>query len=544
MKKMYLNRQKRIFLNGGRRNIYNRKKRSISPTAIGVVLAFLLLIGTILYSAADVYNKKKLVNTYLSNAHSYTEAQNYSAAAEEYNKALKIGLSSGKPEIYRGMVYCYIKDNKTDEAVDYVKLLLARRELSGENFSEIALMINSVDPSSAYRLLQTYIEKCKADDPAVKKLVASSESAPAMPVLDMLPGSYVKLTDIKFKPDDEHFGHSIYYTTNNETPDEYSKIYRGGFPIEDSTDLRAVSYNSKAECSDIAVYSFNIDTEMLEKLKSLTADVDELIKGTDVGPEIGQCSKAAKQRLTASVDESKALLERNNILFMDAENNVDYLNAAKEEFISRINKTVDKETLDKLIIFADEIYLAVGRASIANNVSDELDSLKTAIDNAKAAQTPFSENSGSVAYHALYQSLLDLNFAGYKAAYKALLISNDCNNYIIYDVNGDMIPELILNRGTNNENYFYTYSVEQGETVRVDTDENFTGIKRFYMHHDGILGCTSEDGSDGFRLITFVKNKLEISDVIEQYSTSETLRTSLVPVQVNLPSNIKQIDEY
>ena len=522
--------------------MYGRKNPSITPMALCIALAFILLLAAIGYSAVDGYKKRGLVKSYLSNARSYTESQNYSAAIDEYNKALKIGISSGKADIYRGMVYCYIKDSKTDEAVDYVKLLLARHELKGENFSEIALMINSVDPSSAYRLLQTYTESNKADEPSIQKLIASSESAPVRPQLDMLQGSYVKLSELKFKPDDEHFGHSIYYTTNNEAPDEFSKIYRGGFPIEESSELRAISYNSKAESSEISLYSFNIDHEMLEKLETLIKSANEFLKNTDVGPEIGQCSQAAKDRLAASAKEAEDLVAQKNILFMDAENQVDYLTAAEEEFESRINKEVDKEALDKLIIFADSIYLAVGRAGIANNVTAELESLKTAIDNAKAAQTPFTPSSGSTAYHALYQSLLDLNFAGYKAAYKALLISNDCNSYIIYDVNGDMIPELILNRGTNNENYFYTYSVEQGEVVRIDSDERFEGLKRFYIHHEGLLGCTTEDGTGEFRLITFVKNKLEISDPIEAYNTSETLKTSLVPVKVNAPGSTQQIE--
>ncbi len=518
--------------------MYGRKKTVFSPMALGIALAFILLISAIAYSAVDAYKKKNIVKSCLSNARSYTEAQNYTAAIEEYNKALKIGTSSNKADIYRGIVYCYIKDNKTDEAVDYAKLLLARRELKPDNFSEIALMVNTVDPSSAYRLLQTYLESGKADDPSIQKLIASSQSAPVLPQLDMLQGSYVKLSDLKFKPDDEHFGHSIYYTTNNEAPDEFSKIYRGGFPIEESTDLRAVSFNSNADSSEIALYSFNIDKEMLEKLQELVDNSKQLLKDTKVGPEIGQCSQAAKDRFSASAAEAEELLSQKNILFMDAENQVDYLTAAEEEFTERINKEIDKETLDKMITFADSIYLAVGRASISNDVSAELEALKTAIDSAKAAQTPFSENSGSVAYYSLYQSLLDLNFAGYKSAYKTLLITSNCNNYIIYDVNGDMIPELILNRGTNSENYFYTYSVEQGEVVRIESDERFESIKRFYIHHDGLLGCTTDDGTGDFRLITFVQNKLEISDPIEEYNTSETLKTSLVPVKVNSSGNI------
>ena len=281
---------------------------------------------------------------------------------------------------------------------------------------------------------------------------------------------------------------------------------------------------------------------MLETLENLVTDTKKLSDATEVGVKAGQCSQVSKDRLNATVDAAKALLARPNILYMDAENHVAYLNDAAAEFNSRINKDVDRQTLDSFKNFADEIFLAVGRASIANNVKPELDALSEAIAQANAVSD--TQDEITAAYHTLYQRLLDLNFAGYKAAYKALLISNDCNSYIIYDVNGDMIPELILNRGTNNENYFYTYSVQQGETVRVDTDETFSGIKKFYNHHDGLLGCSTEDGTGEFRLITFVNNKPQISDVLEEYSTSETLRTSLSPVQVSNPGSIQQIDEY
>ena len=543
MKKMYINRQQQhIFLGNNRRSTYGKKKPKITPMAVGVALAFLLLVCAIVYSAADSYNKKTQVKAHISNAQSYTEAKDYSSAVDEYNRALKISSSAYKPEIYRGIIYCYLKDGKTDEAVDYAKLLLARRELKGENFSEAALMINSADPSSAYRLLQTYLDSNKADDPAIQKLIASSQADPVIPQLDMLPGTYVKLTELKFKPDDEHFGHSIYYTTNNEAPDEFSKIYRGAFPIEESTDLRAVSFNADAKASETGLYSFTIDKEMLETLENLVTDTKKLSDATEVGVKAGQCSQVSKDRLNATVDAAKALLARPNILYMDAENHVAYLNDAAAEFNSRINKDVDRQTLDSFKNFADEIFLAVGRASIANNVKPELDALSEAIAQANAVSD--TQDEITAAYHTLYQRLLDLNFAGYKAAYKALLISNDCNSYIIYDVNGDMIPELILNRGTNNENYFYTYSVQQGETVRVDTDETFSGIKKFYNHHDGLLGCSTEDGTGEFRLITFVNNKPQISDVLEEYSTSETLRTSLSPVQVSNPGSIQQRDEY
>ncbi len=77
-----------MFLNGGRRNIYTQKKSAVSPMAVCIVLAFILLICAIAYSAVDGYKKRNLVKSYLSNARSDTEAQNYSAAIDEYNKAV------------------------------------------------------------------------------------------------------------------------------------------------------------------------------------------------------------------------------------------------------------------------------------------------------------------------------------------------------------------------------------------------------------------------------------------------------------------------
>jgi hypothetical protein len=376
----------------------------------------------------------------------------------------------------------------------------------------------------------------------VQKLIDSAASAPEIPQLDMLQGTYVKLTNVKFKASDEHFGNSIYYTTNNEAPDEFSKIYRGGFPIESTSDLRAVSYNSNGDASEIGLYSFTIDKTMLESLTTLIDSAKELLDNTEVGAEIGQCSDQTKDRLSTVVNNAESLLEQDNVLFMDAENYVDYLNAAIEEFNSHINTSVTKADFEALIENADEIHTAVSKASIANNVTEELAALGDVIEDCK--NTTDEQNAIDVGYYTLYQSLLSLNKAGYKAAYKALLISNNSNSYIIYDVNDDTIPELILNQGTNSENYLYTYSVSQGEAVRVKTDDSFGTIAKFYKHHDGILGCSTTDDNGDFHLITFVDNKIEISDKLDEYNTNATLRTSLSAVDVNIPSSTAPIEEY
>ncbi|MBQ6554951.1 MAG: chitobiase/beta-hexosaminidase C-terminal domain-containing protein [Firmicutes bacterium] len=537
MKKMYLNKPKKIFIGNNRGGFYGKRKR-IPPVIIAIILAFALLGAAVVYSAFSTYQKKGLVKTYISNAKSYTEAQNYSSAIDEYNKALKLG-GTGKDEIYRGMIYCYIKNDQTDEAVDFVKLLLARHELKDESFSETALMINSVDPASAQRLLNAYTETYGANSPSVSALSAAAASAPLQPQLDMLQGTYVRINSVKFKSDDEHFGHTVYYTTDGSAPDENSKIYRGSFSIDESTDLRAVSYNAAGEASDIALYSFTIDKEMLKTLQDLTAQARKLYNDTETGAEIGQCSTAAKDKFNITITEAEELLNRENILFMDAENSVDYINAAIEEFNGRINKETDAETLVKLSYFAEDVYAAVTKSPIANSVSSELEALKTALDAAKD-----KDSDVTVSYYTIYQSLLDLNFAGCRAAYKALLISENCNNYFIYDVNGDMIPELIINRGSNKENAFYTYSIEMGIAVRIDNAGNFAELARFYSNHDGLLGCTDENGSGDFYLITFVNNKMEISDKLEQYSTNETLRTSLSPVKLNASGDTSAIDGF
>lgn len=540
MKKMYLNKPKKIFIGNKRGGMYGKRKR-IQPIIIAIFLAFALLGAAVIYSAFSTYQKKGLIKTYVSNAKSYTEAQNYSSAIDEYNKALKLG-GSGKDEIYRGMIYCYIKNGQTDDAVDYVKLLLARHELKDESFSETALMINSVDPASAQRLLSAYTETYGSSSASISGLVAASESEPVLPQLDMLQGTYVRINSVKFKSDDEHFGHTVYYSTDGSAPDENSKIYRGSFSIDESSDLRAVSYNAAGEASKTALYSFTVDKEMLQDLQELTEQARKLYNDTEAGAEIGQCSTAAKDKFNITITDAEELLKQENILFMDAENSVDYLNAAIAEFNERINKEVDIDTLVKLTYFADDVYNAVAKSPIANNVGTELEALNAALNSAKGSKT--AEKDISTAYYTVYQSLLDLNFAGCRAAYKALLISENCNNYFVYDVNGDMIPELIINRGSNKENAFYTYSVEQGIAVRIDNAGNFAELARFYSHHDGLLGCTDENGSGDFYLITFVNNKMEISEKLEQYSTNETLRTSLSPVKLNASGDTSAIDNF
>ena len=516
---------------------YTRKKK-IPTAVVCVILAFAVVIGAGVYSVANTYRKKDLVKTYISNANSYTEARNYASAIEEYNKALKLGNGLNKSEIYRGIIYCYVKSGSTSEAVDYATLLLARRDLKGEDFKEIALMINSSDPASAYRLLQSYLEKNKADE-SVQQLVAYSQAEPEIPKLDMLQGTYIKISDLRFKPDDEHFGHSIYYTSNGEAPDSGSKIYRGGFPLENSAEIRAISYNSQGKSSEIGLYSFTIDTEMYNKLSELLANAKQLSENTAVGTEIGQCNSSQKKKFDAVINDADELLRRDNILFMDAENHVDYLNAAMNEFNDKINKNVDAAKLENLLVFADEIYNSVAASSISASISPQLEALKASLDNAILADS--DQDSMNKAYYTLYSSLLDLNFTGYKTAYKALLVSENSSNYIIYDVNGDMIPELIF---CGDDNVMYTYSVSQGKAVRVSSPESLAAFKGFYDHHDGLLACTTDDGTGDFHLITFVSNQPVISEKLDEYSTNETLRTSLKAVDTYSVGNTQPIDEF
>ena len=540
MKKMYLNKPKKIFIGNNHGSLYGKHRR-IPPVIIAIILAFVLLAAAIIYSAFSTYKKKGLIRTYISNAKSYTEAQNYSSAIDEYNKALKLG-GANKNEIYSGMIYCYIKNDQTDEAVDYIKLLLARHELKDESFSETALMINSVDPASAQRLLNAYTETYGENAPSIAQLVAASKSDPVLPQLDMLQGTYVRINNVKFKPDNEHFGHTIYYTTDNNAPSENSKIYRGGFAIDQSADLRAVSYNADGKSSEIALFSFVVDKEMLNDLTELTNEARKLYNETEVGTEIGQCSTSAKDKFDITIKEAEELLTRDNILFMDAENNVDYLNAAIEDFKSHINTDVDPQSLENLLSFADEVYNTVKLSPIANDVNKQLEELDSAIASADKQFATSGELSS--AYYTLYQSLLDLNFNGCRSAYHNLLITENCNNYIIYDINGDMIPELIVNRGSNKENAMYTYSVQQGTAVRIDNVGDFAQFARFYESHDGILGCTDENGNGDFYLVTFVDNKMKISDKLDEYRTNETLRTSLSPVKTNLSGDTSALDFF
>ena len=121
-----------------------------------------------------------------------------------------------------------------------------------------------------------------------------------------------------------------------------------------------------------------------------------------------------------------------------------------------------------------------------------------------------------------------------------MLVSENSSTYIIYDINGDSIPELILNGG---ENVMYTYSVSQGKAVRVSEPSSLSSFETFYDHHDGLLACTTSDGNGDFHLITFVANKPVISEKLEEYNTNETLRTSLKPVEVHSAGNTQAVDD-
>ena len=218
---------------------------------------------------------------------------------------------------------------------------------------------------------------------------------------------------------------------------------------------------------------------------------------------------------------------------------MDYLNAAIEEFDAKINKNIDDQTLEDLLVFANDIYTSVAASSISSSVAEQLDALKTALDNGILSDR--DQASINKSYYTLYNALLELNFTGYKTAYKTLLASETGSSYIIYDINGDMIPELLL---TGGENIIYTYSVSQGKAVRVSEPDSLSSFTTCDENHNGLLACTTSDGNGDFHLITFVDNKLVISEKLDEYNTNETLRTSLRQIVVNNAGDMQAVEIF
>lgn len=518
MKKMYINRNSRR-LYTGRRGMYS--KRNTSALVVFMLIAIILLIAAATYSVMNTIRNNKKYDEYMISGNEYYTHGEYMQALTSFSYAEKYCPNNSEAKI--GKLNSYVNID-LDEAVDYAREVV-KSGVNEELFLQMAQIVNKFDSGSAYEMLEDYVADKKSIGEEVQQLVDLANGEPVKPVLNILPGTYVKLTNVEFSSGDT-FGNSIYYTLNEEVPNQYSKEYRGGFEITQTSDVRVRSFNAKGEGSDTALYSFIIDASMGNQLLELVESAKALINSVSVGVEEGQCSQKNVDKLNEMIDEAQALMNKDNVLFMDAENYVEYIQEAMTEFKNSINKNIAKNDVSDLVKFGTQVYNTVNKSGIANDLTAELEELNVSLEEATNVYNDNGTQSQlNKAYYTLYEKLYNVNAGGWKSAYKKLIVENGAN-YLIYDINFDDIPELILQQ--ENVTMFYAYSVSLGEAVNINMDNNKYDL--FFAHRKGLLSCKGSSEEGDFRLMTYKDNKITLSDLMKEYNENITLRTSLEPL--------------
>lgn len=520
MKKMYINRNNRR-LYTGRRGMY--RTGNTPRASIIMLIAVILLIAATTYSVMNTIRNNKRYNEYISQGNQLYQEQDYNQALTAYLNARE--YNSGHNEAKLGIFNCYINTN-VEDAVEYASELI-KNGIDKDVFLTIAQEVNAVDPGSAYKLLEDYVADKKAVDESIQKLIDASSKQPEMPTLNILQGTYVKLDSVTFKPQDS-FGNSIYYTYNAEAPNQYSMEYRGGFAINETCDIRVRSFNARGEGSDTALFSFIIDKSMGQQLTELTDKAEKLRSSVNVGVKKGECNQAALDKFDKIINEAKELMKQDNVLFMDAENYVVYVQETIDEFKNSLNKDISKTEIGNMVKFGTRVYNSVNKSIIANDLTDQLEQLNTALNlatkiyNDNGTQTQLNE-----AYYTLYNKLFDVNTGGWKSAYEKVVFETGAD-YLIYDINFDNIPELIIQQ--DNITMFYAYSVSEGEAVNINMEKN-SKYDIFFSHKQGLLSCIGNSETGDFRLMTYKDNKITLSDKLQEYNDNITLRTGLKPLE-------------
>lgn len=520
MKKMYINRNNRR-LYTGRRGMY--RVRRTSGVSYIMLVAVILLIAAATYSVMNTIKDNKSYKEYMDTGNKLYYEQDYAQALTAYLNANEYSHGHNEAEI--GIFNCYINTD-VEEGVDYATELV-KGGITEEAFLTVVSSVNQVDPGSAYKLLEDYVADKKSVNENIQTLIDASAKKPEMPVLNILQGTYVKLENVTFKPQDS-FGNSIYYTYNAEAPNQYSMEYRGGFAVEESCDIRVRSFNAIGEGSETARFSFIIDKSMGQQLSDLIDKAEKLGNSVNIGVKKGECSQLAVDKLNKTLNEAKALMEQDNVLFMDAENYVEYLQQAMNDFKKGINKDVSKTQVGNLVKFGTEVYNSVNKSIVANDLSEELKQLNSAITAAtKSYNADGTQNQLNEAYYTLYEKLFAVNTKGWKSAYEKVVFETG-GDYLVYDINFDDIPELVIQQ--DNVTMFYAYSVSMGEAVNINMDKNVK-YDIFFNNRQGLLSCVGDSETGDFRLMTYKDNKITLSDSLHEYNDNVTLRTGLKPLE-------------
>lgn len=332
-------------------------KRCKSGTKISIIiiitLAFMGVSSIIVYRNVS---QPKFYKLFMNLGKKYLAEDKYEEAIIEFSKVIHIEENSTDARIE--IAKSYIGEGDINSAINILKEA-QNIDLGNSNLLiEILEILKDIDTDISYQILQNYIENVGEDNISdeIKGIIDLSNEQPKEPSANPKIGTYIKPLFVKLESDQIRVGHNFYYTTDGSKPTKNSKEYKGNIYVEESTEIKVVGYNKKAETTKIISLEYIIDKELMKQIEESINESEKLINNTQVGTDIGNCIKGSKEVFEKNTSNIKKAMEEPIISYDKGITIKEELKQTKENFKDKIIEQTYKSELKELIEKARYIH--------------------------------------------------------------------------------------------------------------------------------------------------------------------------------------------
>lgn len=251
-----------------------------------------------------------------------------------------------------------IEANEFDKSIDLLEEVQNLDIKDEELLLEIIKVVLTIDGDDAYNFLKRYVDKVGEENVSdnIKNILNSVQNAPTPAKVDTNPGKYVSPIWVKLNKENMNVGHSYYYTTNGDEPNQNSTKYIGDIYIDKTTTIKIIGYNKDGKSTQVCTFKYVIEDSILNKLKNNIETAKRLISQTEIGSDIDQISKTEKDKLQSIINNAEKLIKNKLIRYNDAYNMNEDLKDGIVRFKNNIIKPVDKAELKAYIDKAYNLY--------------------------------------------------------------------------------------------------------------------------------------------------------------------------------------------
>ncbi len=317
-------------------------------------LLVIFLITTVLMTTVSttIYGmiaKPEFYTRFMTMGNKYLNEGNYEEAILSFNKAIKIEGRSTQARV--GLAKGSIGVDDIDTAV---KALKEAQKIDFNNtdlLKEIIEILKDADANAAYEILMNYVNKTGEDNLSrdIRELLESTKESPQIPEIIPPSGTYIQPFSMRLKSNKIRVGHTFYYTTDGTEPSNQSAQYRGGVKVEANTHIKLIGYNPAGEMTGVFEVDYIIDPEAANKIKTIIQTSKSERDAVEVGTEVGNCIKGAKEELNSSLEKGENLLNKNGISLDEGNAMYDKLNDALNKFRNNIIVPTDRKALENEI---------------------------------------------------------------------------------------------------------------------------------------------------------------------------------------------------